>query len=277
MIEEKQIFVNGLKIHYKTTGEGKRGAGETGLRFTLKPRGDCSLLILHGWGGSSASWVEVQRILSKRGFKVVVVDLPGFGKSVTPPLPWGISEYAKFVLNFIEKLDFKKVNLLGHSFGGRIAIKFAVLYPKRLKKLILCASAGIKHPLNFFQRIIFKLAIFGNFLFSKRPLRRFKDVARNTFYLFLRKKDYTKVKGIMKEIFKKVTKEDIKPELANIKAKTLLIWGEKDKAVPLEDAYLMRKKIPQSILEIIPGASHTPNLEMPEKITEIILKFLKLN
>ena len=259
MIDEKEILIDNLKVNYKITGEGE------------------PLLILHGWGGSSNSWVEVQKILAKQNFKVIILDLPGFGKSISPPSPWTVEDYCQFIVNFINRIGLEKINLMGHSFGGRIAIKFAVLYPERLKKLILCASAGIKHPLNFFQKIIFKLAIFGNFLFSKRPFKRFKDVAQNFFYTFLRQKDYAKAKGIMKETLKKVLEEDLRPELSQIKINTLLIWGEKDKAVPIKDAYLMKEHIPQSVLEIIPGASHTPNLEMPEKIADIVGNFLANN
>lgn len=258
MIKEKQTLLNGLQINYKITGGGE------------------PLLILHGWGGSSNSWAEVQEILATQGgFKVIVLDLPGFGKSKSPLSPWAVEDYCHFVLNFINEIGLEKLNLIGHSFGGRITIKFAVSYPERLKKLILCASAGIKHPLNFFQRIIFKLAIFGNFLFSKRPFKRFKDVAQNSFYTLLRHKDYAKAKGVMKETLKRVLEEDLKPELSKIKIDTLIIWGKKDKAVPLKDAYLMQENIPQSALEIIPEASHTPNLEMPKKLAEIILHFLR--
>lgn len=257
MIEEKQIFINDLKVNYKVAGEGG------------------PLLILHGWGGSSGSWVEVQKILAKEGFKVIVPDLPGFGKTPTPNSVWGVEEYTDFALNLIDKMGFKKVTILGHSFGGRVAIRLTSSYPERLKKLILCASAGIKHPLNFFQMIIFKLSIFGNFFFSKKPLKRFKDIAQNFFYSFLRYKDYTRAKGVMKEILKKVLEEDLKPELSQIKTITLLIWGQKDKSVPIEDAYLMKENIPQSILKIIPGASHTPNLEFPGKLAKIILDFLR--
>jgi len=257
-MNEEKVLINDLKINYKIAGGGE------------------PLLILHGWAGSSGSWIDVQRILAKEGFKVIVPDLPGFGKSHTPSVPWGIAEYSEFILNFLQKMGLKKVNLLGHSFGGRIAIKFASHYPERLKKLILCASAGIKHNLTFPQKIVLNLALIGNFLFSKKLLRRFKDVARNIFYMFLRKKDYTKVNGVMKETFKRVVEEDIRPELTNIGAKTLLIWGEKDKSVPLEDAYLMKENISHSILEIIPGASHTSNLESPQKLSSVISNFLKL-
>lgn len=257
MIKEKKILINNLKINYKIAGEGE------------------PFLILHGWGGSSDSWIEVQEILAKEGFKVIVPDLPGFGKSASPPLPWEVGDYSDFILNFIEKIGPKKPVLMGHSFGGRISIKFATFYPEKLKNLILCASAGIKHNLNIRQKIIYNLARIGNFLFSKRPLRRYKDVATNFFYFLVRQRDYQKASGVMRETFKKTVIEDLEPVLPKIKTKTLLIWGEKDKSVPLEDAYLMKEKIPQSILEVIPGASHTPNLEEPKKLAEIISKFLR--
>lgn len=257
MIAEKQIFVNELKINYKIVGEGK------------------PLLILHGWIGSSNSWVEVQEILAKADFKVICPDLPGFGKSQTPPIPWGNKDYCDFVLNFIGKLGFQEINLMGHSFGGGLAIEFATSHPEKLKKLILCATARIRYELNFYQKIIFNLARLGNYLFSKKPFKRFKDSAQNIFYYLIRQKDYTRVKGVMRETFKKVVAEDLTQKLSQIKTPTLILWGQKDKTVPLENAYLLREKIPQSILETIPNASHTPNLEFPEKLAEVILNFLR--
>jgi len=256
-MKEQKLLIKGLETNFKIAGDGE------------------PFLILHGWGGSSGSWIEVQEILAKEGFKVVVPDFPGFGKSHSPPVSWEVGDYRDFIFSLVEKIGLEKISLMGHSFGGRVAIKFATLYPERLKNLILCSSAGIKHELTPPQKIILKLALIGNFLFSRRLLRRFKDVARNIFYSFLRKKDYTKAKGVMRETFQKVIAENLESELSKIKTRTLLIWGEKDKSVPLEDAYLMKEKIPQSILEVIPGASHTPNLEEPKKLAEIISKFLR--
>lgn len=254
---EKKILIDNLEVNYKIAGEG------------------APLLILHGWGGSSDSWVEVQKILAKEGYKVIVLDLPGFGKTTSPKESWEIKDYTTFFLKFLEKLDFKKIILLGHSFGGRIALKFTALYPEKLEFLILCASAGVKIPYTLKQKIIYVIAGIGNFLFSPRFLRRFKDSARNIFYLIIRQRDYRKAKGTMRDTFKKIVDEDLFPELSEIKTKTLILWGEKDKVVPLKIAYLIKEKIPRSILAIIPKASHTPNLEFPDKLTEIILKFLK--
>ncbi|MBZ9578660.1 alpha/beta hydrolase [Patescibacteria group bacterium] len=256
-MREQKILINGLETNFKIAGEGE------------------PLLILHGWAGSSDSFVEVQKILANRKFKVICPDLPGFGKTITPDIPWTVKDYSDFILKFIEEMKLKKVILFGYSFGGRITIKLARLHPEKLKKLILCASAGIKKAYNTRQKIFLYLARFGNFLFSPRFLRRFKDLARNIFYSLIRQRDYQKVEGAMKETFKKVVAEDLTPQLSRIKTKTLIIWGEKDKMLPLTDAYLIKEKISQSTLKIIPKASHTPHLENPEKLAEVIFKFLR--
>jgi len=254
---EKKILIDNLKVNYKINGEG------------------FPFLILHGWGGSSNSWSEVQRILSKKGFMVITLDLPGFGKTSSPIIPWEIKDYNDFLLKFIDNLGLKQMILLGHSFGGRISIRFASLYPERLKYLILCASAGVRLPYTFSQFIIYSFSKFGNFLLSPRFLRRFKDWVRNNFYMIIRQRDYRKVKGSMKETFKKIVVDDLTADLQKIKTKTLILWGEKDKSVPIKAAYIIKEKVSDSVLEIIPKASHTPHLEFPEKLSEIILKYLE--
>ena len=260
MIEEKKIFINDLKINYKIAGVDSPGE---------------PLLILHGWAGSSNSWIEVQKILAGNGFKVICPDLPGFGKSQSPPFGWSVKDYSDFALEFVEKLGFQKINLMGHSFGGRISIKSSIFYPEKLENLILCATAGIRHNLNFYQRIVVNLARIGNYLFSRKPLRRYQDSIRNIFYMILRQRDYLKVKGTMRETFQKIVIEDLEPDLPKIKTKTLIIWGKDDKTVPLKDAFVLKEKISQSTLEIIPKTSHTPNLEAPEKVAEILSHFLR--
>jgi pimeloyl-ACP methyl ester carboxylesterase len=256
MIEEK-ILIDNIEVNYKIAGEG------------------FPFLILHGWRGSSGSWIEVQKRISSEGYKVISLDLPGFGKTPSPLTPWELNDYSTFVLDFIKKLKLEKIILLGHSFGGRISIKFVSLYPDKVKFLILCDSAGIKRKYNFRQMLAFYLAQIGNFIFSRRFLRRFEDTARNIFYVIIRQRDYTKVNGAMKETFKKIVDEDLLPNLSKINTKTLIIWGGNDRAVPVEDAFLINKGIKNSNLEIIPNVGHTPNLEVPEKLSEIILKFLK--
>ncbi len=259
-MEERQILINDLKVNYKIAGSGP------------------AILILHGWGGSSDSWMIVQEILANQGYRVIVPDFPGFGKSKTPPEPWGIKDYSDFVDEFIKKTCGEIVEpffLLGHSFGGRIAIKFAVSYPERIKSLILCDSAGIKQKWGPKERFIFRLSKIGNAIFTPKILRRFKDHARNLFYIFLRHKDYTRADGTMRETIKKVLDEDLLPELSRIKTKTLIIWGEGDKMVPVKFARIFKEKVGNSEIVILPKIGHSPHLEVPRKLAEIILKFLK--
>ncbi|MDD2696786.1 MAG: alpha/beta hydrolase [Candidatus Pacebacteria bacterium] len=256
-MKEEEVYINGLKINYKVAGGGQ------------------PVLILHGWGGSSGSWLEVQGILSREGYKVIIPDFPGFGKSITPPKPWGIKEYTDLITEFTEKLKLDEFFLIGHSFGGRIAIRFSVEYPQKVKRLILCDSAGIKPKPGLKTLLIFWSARIGNAIFTPKHLQRFKDTARNFFYIFIRHKDYVKANGVMKETIKKVLDEDLLLDLSEIKNKTLIVWGGWDKMVPLKYAHVFNEKIENSKLEIMPKVGHSPHLENPKKLSEIILKFLK--
>lgn len=255
MIKEKEIFINGLKINYKVAGQGP------------------AILILHGWNGSSDSWKKVIEILS-RNFLVICPDFPGFGKSQTPKNPWNLTDYVNWLKNFVDSIGLKDFFLFGHSFGGRVAIKFSISCFEGVKKLILISSAGIKPKLSLESKLIFFLAKIGNAFFTPKPLNRFKEGAKNLFYLFFRHRDYAKAKGILRETMKKIVEEDLLPLLSEIKTKTLLVWGQKDKLVPLKYAFLLKENIKNSELKILPKIGHSPHLEAPEKLVEVILPFI---
>ncbi len=256
MAAENQIEVLGQLTNYKVAGSGKK------------------LVILHGWGGSSDSWEKVMEIL-KNDFEIFVPDIPGFGKSLSPPKPWKLEDFAFWFKEFVEKLKIKPFFLLGHSFGGRVAIKFLTLFPQGVEKLILCSAAGIKPKPTFKKRVIFFLALAGNAIFSKKPFRRFHDKIRNLFYRFLRNSDWPKTKGTMKETLKNVLSEDLSPELDKINIKTLILWGEKDNIVPLKYGKIFAKKIKSATLKVLPKVRHSPHLEAPEILATEILNFLK--
>ncbi len=254
---EKEVYINKLKTNYKVAGNGQ------------------PVLVLHGWGGSSDSWLQIQRILAAQGYKMICPDFPGFGKSANPPKAWEVADYAKWLLGFIRFLKLNKFSIIAHSFGARVAIKFAKNYPKKITKLILCAPAGIKPKPDLETKIIFQISKTGNIIFSKKPLRGFKNRAKNLFYILIRSKDYSKTKGVMRETIKKVLEEDLLPDLSQIKTKTLIVWGRKDKIIPLKYAYMFKENIKNSQLEIVPRIGHSPHLENPERLLEIITKFLR--
>jgi pimeloyl-ACP methyl ester carboxylesterase len=256
---EKIVFVDNLKINLKVVGQGE------------------PVLILHGWGSSIKSWLRVQEFLAEKGFKVVVPDLPGFGESSVPEKAWTVLDYKNFIIRFAEKIGLNQFSLLGHSFGGRISIKFAQKHPEKIKSLILCNSSGIKLELDQKTKIIYSLSRLGNTLFSKRLLSKFRKFVKKIFYFFLRHKDYVKANKIMRKTLKSVINEDLLPALSQIKTRTLIIWGEKDDMVPLKAAYIFKEKIPNSELKVFPNVKHSPHKQIPEKLVETINNFLKRN
>jgi pimeloyl-ACP methyl ester carboxylesterase len=230
-----------------------------------------TIIILHGWGSSKEKWQEVKENLEKQGLKVVVPDLPGFKKETELKKPWNLDNYIDWFKNFSSEIS-EPFFLLGHSFGGRIGIKFAAQHPEKLKGLILVSSAGIKHKRTFKQNLFFQITKIGN-KFSFLP---FFNLFRKAFYKFIvREKDYIHTQGFLKDTFKKIITEDLTGYLEKIKTFTLIIWGEKDKMTPLSDAHLMNKKITNSKLEVLKNIGHSPHRETPKILVEKIINFIK--
>lgn len=247
-MQQRQTKINNQKVIYKQTGHGE------------------PVLILHGWGSSSTKWVSVARLLKNKGFQVIIPDLPGFGLSCEPQQPWSVSDYATFVQEFAKKLTLNNFILIGHSFGGRVAVKLSLQIPKQIKKTILVAPAGIKHKKTTRQKIASTLGKIGKGI----PKFPGSQIFKKLIYRLSGSYDYFKASPMMKKVMQKVVAEDLTPSLEKIKVPVLLIWGKKDKITPLEDARLMHKKIPNAQLVIIPDAGHGIHLEKPKALAQII-------
>ncbi|MFH1820499.1 MAG: alpha/beta hydrolase [Candidatus Nealsonbacteria bacterium] len=230
-------------------------------------------MILHGWGWpiSSPQWAKVKNLLENKHYTVFVPDLPGFGTNVVPETPWTLDNYVEWVKDFLKKNNLQKVFLLGHSFGGSVAIKFSIKYPEHIEKLILIDSAGIRKK-RLKKEIQKKVAHFLN-MFSFLP---FYNLIRKFAYRTLfRHSDYLLIDGVMKQTYLKVLEDDISNSFFNVLIPTLIIWGEKDNITPLQHANFIKKSISGSHLEIIPGVSHNPHKEAPETLVNKILNFIK--
>ena len=247
-----ECAIKGLTINYKVIGEGR------------------PLLILHGWGSNSEKWQKVANLLTENGIKVIIPDLPGFGESQKPTRAWGLADYCEFVQKFVESLNLEKFYLLGHSFGGAIAVKYSLKFPKKIEKLFLVGAACFRR--KTLRKKLFYLISKILKIFSFLP---FYSFLRKGFYRFVvRKSDYPYSEGIMKEIYLKIIKEDLSDVLAKVEVPTIIIWGEKDKVKTLEEGRLINREIENSKLEVIPGANHELHRKVPEKLSEVILKFL---
>lgn len=226
-----------------------------------------TVVLLHGWGVSGEVFLPLADFLRKNSFRAYVLDFPGFGKSPIPKKALNLNDYLKIVRELIEKEIKEEVILVGHSFGGRVAIKFSALYPQLIKKLILIDSAGfVKRGFKIWLiRIFSKLfkPIFNLPIFSSLKIKIYKKL--NT-------EDYL-LNPELKETYKNIVKEDLKEFLPKITIPTLIIWGKEDKITPLSWGKRINKLISQSKFYEIKGG-HFSFLDNAAECYLIIKNFL---
>lgn len=252
---EKCINLNGLNLYYDETG----------------PEDTPPVILMHGWGCNSSTVASIASALATDR-KVYSMDLPGHGKSQEPPFPWGIEDFTRLVENFTKTLNIKNPTLIGHSFGGRIAIMMGSR--NDIRNIVLVDAAGIKpkRKLKYYIKVYsFKIARrILPFLVGKKKAGNIIDKWRNK----SGSADYKASSPMMRAVMSKCVNEDLKGVMPYIKAPTLLIWGEKDTATPLSDAQTMNKLIPDSGLVSFPGAGHYSFLDEPVRFRTIIRNFL---
>lgn len=231
-----------MKIHYLEFGQ----KGQT-------------IVFLHGWQTSSQSFSPLVPFLYQ-DYHLFLLDLPGFGQSSSPPDNFSSFDYAKTVTKWLKQKKLKKIILLGHSFGGKVAAIIAAKQPKLISKLILIASAGLPHAKKYYR--------------LKRYLpKRALKVISPLWQKFFASRDYRQA-GKLRPIFKNIVKENLAPIFSQIKIPTLIIWGSKDKELPLQDGQKIQQLINKSRLVTI-EAGHFPFWDNPQKIARLIKEFAK--
>lgn len=237
----------------------------------LKPRSNMALfkkkqdvVILHGWNLSAERFSPLATALGSLGYRVYTLDLPGFGKEPPPDKPWHVIEYADFLKGYFVRLRIKNPVLIGHSFGGRVALKFAQLHPQDLKAMVLSGTPGFS-PVPKGKLIFFLvLAKIGRVLFSIPPLTILADWARRLLYYAAGTKDFFRADGVMKQTFKNVVQDYLVDAMESLAVPCLLLWGEFDLLVPVSIARQIHEVIPRSELKVIPQADHgVPFKEAP--------------
>lgn len=229
------------------------------------------VLILHGWGSSKNSFTVICEKLKQGGFVVHAIDLPGFGEAEAPRTVWGVDEYLSYVRTFASKHIGGTFFLLGHSFGGRIGIKYAALHPQELGGLILYAAAGIPGQ-GFRKRFFSFLVRVGGRLLAVPIFEVFNEPIRRVFYRFV-SPDYATARGIMKEVFRKVVAEDLAPYLSKITLPVLILWGRRDSVTPFSQGLLMQKLIPRATLVAHPDG-HSWHKINPDTFVQAVEEFV---
>jgi pimeloyl-ACP methyl ester carboxylesterase len=252
-ITKRNIVVNSQYIRY--------------YEYISPEKTTAAVIFLHGWRSNAEAWLEIAKSLQSN-YTIYALDLPGFGGSEPPKKPFMVSDYAHTVETFIKKLNIKNPILIGHSFGGRIAIKMASAKNAPIEKIVLTGSAGIKQKStkNKLLKTAAKIV---------RPLFKpsWAQGLRRKIYKAIGSEDYLATPNL-KKTFVNVVEEDLTPFLPNVSQKTLLIWGEHDTETPLSDAKTMEDKIPHAELVILKNAGHFSFIDQPNEFKNTLEQFL---
>ncbi len=251
------ICIDDININYKK--EGQKGS---------------AILLLHGWGSNIELFNSMIASLSKEHI-VYALDLPGFGKSEEPKKSMDVSGYVDFVIKFIEKMEIKKVSILGHSFGGRIIIKMANRdnLTFKIDRLVLLDSAGIKPKDNGGKTLKSRFYKFSKKVVNTKLVKKIAPNALEKLKSKFGSEDYKNASPVMREVLVKTVNEDLEPLLKGINYPTLLVWGENDDATPLSDAKIMEREIKDSGLVVVKYGSHYSFLDDPIFVNRVLENF----
>lgn len=254
------IEVDGYNICYKISGTGER-----------------TVVILQGWGTDLGIYDSVADCINS-GYRVVQFDFPGFGGSDEPREAWNVDAYADFFCKLMETLAIDRATLIGHSYGGRVIIKLASResIPFTIERIVLMDSAGIVPQKSFWQKAkVKRYKILKKILNVKVVYALFPELV-DDWRSRQGSADYKNASPMMRQCLVLAVNEDLKHLLPKIKQDTLLIWGDKDTATPIEDAKIMEKSIPNAGLAVLSGCGHFAFLERPDIFRNIMKSYFQV-
>ena len=224
--------------------------------------GECKdIILLHGWGQN----IEMMKPIGDNlagNFRITIIDFPGFGESEEPSEAWNISDYANMLELLVKELKIKKPIVMGHSFGGRVAIRYSANNP--IEKLVLfgspCVRLQQKQPLKL--RVLKKLKTLPG-------MDKFGEFMKK----YIGSRDYKAASPMMRQILVNTVNEDLSAYASQIEEPTLLIWGDNDTEAPIEEAKMLEKIMPDAALIVLPG-THYAYLENLGQILNILHSFL---
>jgi pimeloyl-ACP methyl ester carboxylesterase len=270
------LTLHGQRIAYLEAGEGP------------------PLLLIHGIAEAAWAWEVIMPALA-REHRVIAPDLLGHGRSDKPRGDYSLGNQATLMRDVMISLDIERATLVGHSLGGGITMQFAYQYPERCERMVLIASGGLGKDVTFVLR---SLGLPGADLVAPLVLSNTtRDMILGTArWLGRRGLKASPGQKAMWRSYESLTEPTTRTAfIATVRAvidqrgqtvsamerlylahamPTMLIWGEKDRIIPVSHARDAHQEMPGSRLEIIPGAGHSVQLEKPERVSELMLDFL---
>lgn len=266
--------VDGVRVHYQEAG----------------PSDAPAVVLIHGFASSNLVWSKVLLELGAAGFRVIAPDLLGYGYSAKPrELDYTIGSQARMIVGLLGQLGIERAFVVGSSYGGAVAATVVLDNPGLVEKLILVGAVTNNAPTSYLLMRLFGSPIIGDILSpllmsSRRLLRaRMKRVYdRHAWVLDERRVNARhlplKTRGTHRAIIRTVRRWDaerVSRDAHLITLPTLVLWGDKDREVPLEDGQRLQKKLPNSRLLVFDECGHLPHEEYPDEFTKIVTGFLR--
>ena len=238
-----KININDIEVNYIQYGSGK------------------DILLLHGWGQN----IEMMKFIGDNfndRFRITILDFPGFGESNEPSEPWTVGDYSNMLERFVKELDIKKPIIMGHSFGGRVAIRYSANNP--IEKLVLFGSPCV--------RVNEELPLSVKLLKTIKKLPGMNSLGE---YMkkYIGSRDYKAASPIMRQTLVNVVNEDLSSYAKAIEEPTLLIWGDNDTEAPVEEAKVLESIMVDAALILLPG-THYAYIENLERVVSILNSFI---
>jgi pimeloyl-ACP methyl ester carboxylesterase len=268
------VDVDGIRVHYQQAGDERAPA----------------MVLIHGFASSTLVWSQVFLKLAEAGYRVIALDMLGYGYSAKPRNgEYTIAGQAKLLVRLLDRLGIPRAIFVGSSYGGAVAATCALDHPARVEKLILVGAVNNNRPLGFTLMRLFGSPVFGDvvsplLIGSRRLLRRrMKGVYdRHSWVLDERRVDARhlplRAAGTQRAIIRTVRgwdAERISRDAHLIKQPTLLLWGENDLEIPLADGERLHAEIAGSRLVVFLNCGHLPHEEYPEAFTNVVTRFCK--
>ena len=276
MTVRQTIEIHGQPVTYHKMGEGP------------------PVLLVHGITSSSRTWKSVMPRLAET-HTVIAPDLLGHGRSAKPQGDYSLGAYASGMRDLLVALDVEKVNVVGHSLGGGVAMQFAYQFPDRISRLVLVDTGGIGREVNPALRAAalpgaeFVLPL----LFT--PTLHVAGLKVRNFFAGFGIHGNADVEGVA-EGFASLTEADARRAFINTvrsvidptgqrvsaadrlyltaEIPSLIVWGDRDRIIPVAHADLAHELMPGSRLEIFPGAGHFPFNDDPDRFIRIFEEFI---
>jgi pimeloyl-ACP methyl ester carboxylesterase len=269
-----------VTIHGHEVGYRRAGAGEP-------------ILLIHGLAGDSRTWKDVMPALAER-YGVIAPDLLGHGESAKPMGDYSLGAHASGLRDLLGAIGVSRATIVGHSFGGGVAMQLAYQHPELCDRLVLVGSGGLGREVSVLLRLVTLpgAEYFMPLVFPRCVADRGTDVSRFLHRRGLRAprlgeiwRSYTSLAGAEnRKAFVRTIRTVIEPTGQTVSAldrlylaahlPTLIVWGTNDQIIPVAHAHVANEAIPGSRLELLDGVGHFPHTEAPERFLAVLTDFL---